>query len=110
MQGFGMVVVAAVIAAGAAGASAQDLDGQPIFNQRCAMCHGKTGTPPPFYAKKVKPIGDAEWQKARSDEQIRKAIEDGVKGTLMASFKEAYAPEELDALVKHIRSLKPPAK
>jgi mono/diheme cytochrome c family protein len=103
-------IVVSVFVAFASTAAAQNVDGQKIFNQKCALCHGKNGAPPPAFAKKAKPLGDVEWQKSRSDEQIRKAIEDGVKGTLMASFKEAFTPGELDALVKHIRTLETPAK
>jgi mono/diheme cytochrome c family protein len=102
--------VVALFVLGASVLGAQELDGRKIFNLKCAMCHGKNGTPPTYYAKKVKTLGDAAWQKSRSDEQIRKAIEDGVKGTMMASFKEAFTPEELDALVKHVRTLDPSAK
>jgi mono/diheme cytochrome c family protein len=107
MRTRGLLIAALV--AGASAAQAQQPDGRRIYEQKCAMCHGKNGSPPSFYAKKVKTLGDAAWQKSRTDAQIRKAIEEGVKGTLMASFKDAYTSEEIEALVRHIRTLDPAA-
>ena len=88
---------------------ARAAEAKDIFGSKCAMCHGKTGTPPGIYEKKVRAMNDAEWQKTKTDDEIRKAILEGKKGTLMASFKEAFTPEEIDGLVKYIRTLAPPS-
>ena len=49
---------------------------------------------------------DQEWQKATPDAQIEKSIREGKKGTLMASFEKQFSPEEIKALVAHIRKLR----
>lgn len=102
----GMGAWAAALALGAALEAAEPADGKSIFVSKCALCHGKNGTPQPAFAKKgVRNLGDPEWQKSRTDEQIRKSILNGRPGTMMASFEGAFTPEELAALVKFVRSL-----
>lgn len=102
------VAVVALTACAGVRLGAEPPDGRALFTTKCALCHGKTGAPPPGFAKKgVRNLSDPEWQKSRSDDEIRKAIRQGRPGTLMASFKEAFSAEEIDALVRHIRRLAP---
>ena len=97
-----------LLAAVAVLAWGEDFDAKQTFATRCAMCHGKDGAPSALYAQKgVKAFKDSEWQKAKSDADIKKAIVEGRKGTMMASFKQAFSDEEIDALVKYIRTLAP---
>jgi len=92
----------------AAPSRAGDFDPRQTFATKCAMCHGKTGAPAAIYAQKgVRALNDAEWQKSRSDAELHKTIAEGKKGTLMAGFKQAFSEDEIDALVKYIRSLAP---
>ncbi len=91
----------------AAPASAEE-DGAALYRSKCSLCHGKDGQPKPSFAKKgVRNHRDPEWQKKTTDEQIRKAILEGRKGTLMRSYEKELTPEQIDALIKHIRSLVP---
>ncbi len=77
-----------------------------IFATSCAPCHGKTGEPTPVFAKQgVKNFTDEAWQKATTDEQIEKAIREGKKGTMMASFDKQFSADELKALVAYLRKL-----
>jgi mono/diheme cytochrome c family protein len=81
-------------------------DGAKLYRKKCAVCHGKSGVPPKAFAKQgVRNHQDPEWQKATSDEDIREVIVEGAKGTMMRAFRKELKPEEVEALVKHIRSL-----
>lgn len=99
-------VVVAVLAAPAFAA-----DAPAIFAKTCALCHGKEGEPNEGFAKQgVRNFKDEAWQKATTDAQIEKAIREGKKGTLMASFEKQYSSEEIKALVAYVRKLGGPTK
>jgi cytochrome c oxidase cbb3-type subunit III len=100
----------ALCVAGAAPGEEPPPDGAKLYQLNCQLCHGRDGKAMPVYAKKGAPdFNDAEWQKARTDEDIRNTITEGSLGTPMKAFKKTLSPEKIDALVKHIRTLKPPA-
>ena len=81
-------------------------DGAALYKKKCAVCHGKNGVPPKAFARQgVKNHRNPEWQKAMSDEDMRKVIADGSKGTMMRAFRKEFEADEIEALVKHIRSL-----
>ncbi|HEY8234245.1 MAG TPA: cytochrome c [Vicinamibacteria bacterium] len=98
-----------VIASVAAAAGAAEPDAAKIYAKTCALCHGPEGQPNEMFAKMgVRSFKDPEWQKASPDAQIEKSIREGKKGTLMASFEKQFTPEEIKALVAHVRKLGPP--
>lgn len=78
------------------------------WTAKCASCHGANGKADTKLGKKhkVDDVTTAQWQSKHSDADIKKAIEDGVPGTKMKGFKDKLAASEIDALVKHTRSLK----
>jgi len=81
-------------------------DPAKIFARSCAPCHGKEGAPNAVFAKQgVKNFLDAAWQKAATDAQIEKAIREGKKGTMMASFEKQFSAEEIKGLAAYIRTL-----
>ena len=87
-------------------ARAEAEDAAKIFGKTCALCHGPEGQPNEAFAKLgVRSFKDPEWQKATPDAQLEKAIREGKKGTLMASFEKQFSPEEIKALVAHVRKL-----
>jgi mono/diheme cytochrome c family protein len=89
-----------------AAAAKSPAEARALFETKCGPCHGKTGQPAPMFAKMgVRAFVDAEWQKSRTDAELRASIEAGRPGTAMRSFKGELKPEELDALVRHIRTL-----
>lgn len=45
------------------------------------------------------------WQKATSDAQIQKAIREGKKGTMMASFASQLSAGQIEGLARYIRTL-----
>jgi mono/diheme cytochrome c family protein len=84
-------------------------DGAKLYQLNCQLCHGREGKALPVYAKKGAPdLNDPEFQKARTDEDLKTAISEGSAGTVMKPFKKTLSPEKIDALVKHIRTLAPP--
>jgi len=79
-------------------------DGAVLFTQNCAPCHGKDGSGNTSVGRsmKAKDLRSAEVQKL-TDAEITKIIADG-KGN-MPSFKARFKPEDIAALVKHIRAI-----
>jgi cytochrome c6 len=97
---------AAALVLAVAPSAAASADAAAVFAKSCAPCHGKEGTPSAIFAKQgVKDFTDAAWQKATSDAQIEKAIHEGKKGTMMASFEKQLSAEEIKGLVGYIRKL-----
>jgi len=79
-----------------------------LFLQKCALCHGKEGQPNAIFAKQgVRAFADAQWQKSRTDDQVKTSILKGRQGTAMVAFETQLKPEEVEALVKVIRAFAP---
>ena len=93
--------------------SAADVDGKKVFDKKCASCHGKDGAGNPKMLKMTKAtieelgLTDPDTLK-KTDKELAAIIADGVKGKKMAAWGKKLKAEEIDALVKYIRSL--PAK
>ena len=83
-------------------ASAAD-DGADLFKQKCAMCHGENGAG----KGKVPALGSAEVQQ-KSDADLKTALEKGAKTDkgMMPGYEGKLTPEQIDGLVKYMRSLK----
>ena len=83
-------------------------DSAAIWKAKCKSCHGEDGKAQTKMGQKEKitDISRAEWQKKHSDEDIKKVITEGSKeNSKMKPFKDKLTPEQIDALVKHIRGL-----
>ena len=78
-------------------------DSAALFKAKCAMCHGATGTADTPMAKNlgIKSYKSPDVQK-ESDADLKATITNG-KGK-MPSYK-ALTPEQIDGLVKYIRTL-----
>ncbi|NUQ21336.1 MAG: c-type cytochrome, partial [Gemmatimonadaceae bacterium] len=85
----------------------QTLQGEGLYLQRCASCHG-TGTSPATYARalsKLPPeIATLGWQAERSDQQIATVIRNGVPGTAMPPSRD-LSSDETRAIVAYVRTL-----
>jgi cytochrome c553 len=97
------LLVAGVVSANAADAKAN-------WEKDCAKCHGADGKGQTTMGKKLgaKDYSDAKVQEKVKDEEMAKAIKEGVKDgakTLMKAFSE-YSDQDIKALVAHIRTLK----
>jgi mono/diheme cytochrome c family protein len=83
-------------------ASAADV-GADLFKQKCAICHGENGAG----KGKVPALGSAEVQQ-KSDADLKTALEKGAKTDKgkMPGYGGKLTPEQIDGLVKYMRSLK----
>lgn len=106
---------AAVGATTGAAAPASADDPKAYFKMKCVVCHGENGggDGPGGAALTPKPrnFTDATWQGEVKDEEIKKAILEGGasigKSAAMPGNPDLRSKEALlDALVKHVRSLK----
>jgi mono/diheme cytochrome c family protein len=89
-------------------AASAAVDVGPIWQKKCASCHGKDGTADTEMGRKqkIKDMTKPEWQAKQKDSELKDAIENGVKDTKMKPFKDKLKPEEIDALVTYVRGLK----
>jgi mono/diheme cytochrome c family protein len=73
---------------------------------KCAACHGADGKGQTEQGQKlgIKDYTKPEWQKAKTDADIKKAIVDGVTG--MEGYKDKLAADQVDGLVAFVRALK----
>jgi high-affinity iron transporter len=90
-------------------ASAADLlEGEGLFVQRCAACHGATGALDGAASRaltKLPPeIASLAWQAERSDAAIAAVIRDGVAGTAMPPSRD-LSDAEVAKMVAYVRSL-----
>lgn len=83
-----------------------------VWTEHCARCHGADGTGNTKVGKKlkVKDYSSASVQAQMTDEEIHKAIVNGVfddnKKERMPGYKEKLSEKEITALVKEVRSFK----
>jgi cytochrome c oxidase cbb3-type subunit 3 len=74
-----------------------------IFRTKCSMCHGPDGKG--FSAIKTPNFTDPKWQASKKDAEILDAIKNGRKDTMMKGFSDKLKEDEINSLVKYIRSL-----
>lgn len=103
------IAVAGAIAFGVASVALAE-DAKAIFDAKCAMCHGKDGKGQTPVGKKMnlKDYTDATVQESFKDEDLAKAIKEGVHEggkTRMKAF-DKLTDAEVNALVKYIRAFK----
>jgi high-affinity iron transporter len=87
---------------------AQELEGEGLYTQRCASCHGVTGAGDGAYARsltKLPPeIGSVAWQVEHSDEEITNVVLNGIPGSAMPPARD-MSPAEAATLVAYVRTL-----
>jgi predicted CXXCH cytochrome family protein len=105
------ICLAAALVALAAGAStlqAQAPDGAALYTRACTSCHGAAGVPNPAMVRSlgaIPDLSDPAFQRTLADSTISNVIANG-KGTKMRAPRTPYTPEQLRALVAHVRSLR----
>jgi high-affinity iron transporter len=86
----------------------QELEGEGLYTQRCASCHGVTGAGDGVYARsltKLPPeIGSVAWQMEHSDEEIVGVVLNGVPGSAMPA-DPGMTPAQAASLVAYVRTL-----
>jgi high-affinity iron transporter len=83
-------------------------EGEGLYVQRCAGCHGATGASDGVLssalAKLPAELSSMGWQVERSDAQLADAIRNGIRGTAMPPSRE-LSDAEVYALVGNVRRL-----
>jgi cytochrome c553 len=93
--------------------SARAADAKENWDKDCAKCHGPDGKGDTKMGKKleVKDYTDAKLQASMKDEEMAKAIKEGVKEknsdkVKMKGFAETLSDDEVKALVAYFRAFK----
>jgi mono/diheme cytochrome c family protein len=83
-----------------------DKKSERLWKAKCSSCHGQTGKGDTDKGKelKVEDMTTAAYQ-AKSDDVLKTAIQDGVKGG-MPAFKAELTPDQLNGVVAYIRTFK----
>jgi mono/diheme cytochrome c family protein len=82
--------------------AADSPDGAAVYKQKCQMCHGADGKG--FPAIKTPDMTDPKWQASLSDKEMTDVIKNGKKGTPMPAFADKLKDDEIQAVIKFIRS------
>jgi len=83
----------------------QEQQGEQLFQQNCAFCHGADGTGKNWIGSFLDSAprdltGKAMQSMTRS--RLREVIRDGLPGTTMSAWKSVLSDEQIDALVAYI--------
>jgi len=82
--------------------------GEALFEEKCSRCHGfaGTGTGPEHlrYLPRPRNLTNRPYFAAVADEQIARAIRDGVPGTAMSGLGDTLPAAELWSLVERVRT------
>ncbi len=78
-----------------------------VWSSRCAMCHGADGRAQTAIGRKAnaKDVSQRGWQESNDDDAIRRVIRMGVPETKMRAYDDKMSEQQLDGLVRFIRSL-----
>ena len=97
-----LMALAAAATAAAAGGDAPS--GKALYDQKCAICHGKDGVAKP-QAKGSRNFNDPAFQSAMSADAIAKVTAEG-KGK-MPAYRSQLKPAEIGAIAAHVKTLAP---
>src|SRR5262245_51864272 len=105
------ILILGLAMVGMAALSASGADVKAIFEKDCAKCHGPDGKGDTKMGKKAgaKDYTDAKVQAEMKDDQMAKAIKEGVKDgdtVKMKGFSDSLSDEEIKALVAYVRAFK----
>ncbi|HYW72678.1 MAG TPA: cytochrome c [Pyrinomonadaceae bacterium] len=81
-------------------------DARPLYDKKCAECHGKDGQSHTFRGKHThsRDLSDSQWQDQVTDERIYNSIANG-KGK-MPAFSKKLSDADMNSLVTFVRTLK----
>lgn len=82
-------------------------DGEAIYVEVCARCHGIDGAPEPIRARQlgVRDLRDPGFQAGITDDALRTTIAGGTPSRRMPAFEGALTPAQLDAVTRYVRTL-----
>jgi high-affinity iron transporter len=88
--------------------SADVAEGEGIFAQRCAQCHGILGNGDAALSRTLSrlppEIGSFAWQAERTDAQLATIVREGTPGTPMPPARD-LTPAQVQSVVAYLRSL-----
>lgn len=100
----------ALLSCFAATAALADDDIPALWKSKCESCHGPDGKAQTKQGKKhkIEDMTKAEWQTEWTDDKMKKIIREGSKDKkeMKAFPKEKVSDEQLEGLIKHMRSFK----
>jgi len=103
-----MLLIGAAVMAAVVTVSAADV--KENWDESCAKCHGADGKGDTKMGKKleIKDFTDAKYQASMKDEEMLKAMKDGVKDGEKVRMKavEGLSDDDMKALVKFVRDFK----
>jgi len=77
------------------------------WKSKCSSCHGAGGKGDTDKGQQLKIVDmTSSGFQAKKDDELRKAILDGVEKAKEHSFKSELTPEQVDALVAYVRAFK----
>jgi len=104
------IILTAVATLALTALSASAADAKQTWETTCAKCHGADGKGDTKMGKKldIKDLTDAKLQASVKDEDMLKAIKEGVKDGEKLKMKaaEGLNDDEMKALVAYVRTLK----
>ncbi|MEO6526398.1 MAG: cytochrome c/FTR1 family iron permease [Gemmatimonadaceae bacterium] len=84
------------------------MEGEGLYTQRCATCHGVTGAGDGALARSLTrlppEIGTVAWQIEHSDEQLARVVHEGIAGTSMPPSRE-LSDSQVMSIVAYVRTL-----
>ena len=87
---------------------AQLMEGEGLYTQRCASCHGVAGAGDGALARSLTrlppEIGTVAWQIEHSDEQLAQVVHNGISGTSMPPSRE-LSDSQVSSVVAYLRTL-----
>jgi cytochrome c553 len=105
-----IIAIATLIGFSTAWTSATAADAKATWEKDCAKCHGPDGKGDTKIGKtlQIKDFTDAKVQASFKDEDMSKAIKDGIKDGDKTRMKaaEGLSDAEIKALVTYVRALK----
>ena len=89
--------------------SAHAEDVAEVWKAKCKSCHGDDGKAKTKMGQKesIVDMSQPAWQQAQTDADIREMIADGSpRNRKMKPYKDKLSPQQIDALVGYIRTMK----
>ena len=86
--------------------TAEEKQGEKLFQDNCAFCHAADGTGKnwigSFLDSHPRNLTDAEHMEAMTPARLKKVIQDGLPGTTMSAWKHVLKDEEIDSIIAYI--------